>query len=569
MNVENCTPAPGRLNYVPGVIVLVGPPDQLNQFERAVATEREFRQVFRGSFPQQEKFPTEPPIYYFNKRTWKAVSLDQPQNQQKALEVEYSEKLDETPNQAEISRITKVTAVAPSDKANPARFAAPQIQPEARRYKLIEGLEALSVTVALLRLFEQEKARFNSIDVSVDSIFHVTPGGEWGNSPTLREPPRALFGPNFNEKSFGEQACFERIHFNDVKQTFSENPRLPYPQGEGVTIAIIDSSPALKQVSGKLIDFWIDLSSPNSRFARPLPDETDPVALPSPLVKSLSNHRRVLKNRTMFPANRGVKLEHPLEMERFHGLMVASLIRYLAPKATIVLIKVMNDDGEGEGFAIQHALKLVGNYRENRRTVNGRRIIEDKVVINLSLGARGLNAEEVEAPYMLNICDWLCRNGAIMAVATGNDSWENHPLNPEEPAAYGYFADTEATDRNLVCVAATDGNPHPTRYAWFSNQSDLGAPGHDLVLDLGVDTNATGLSNAFRYVEWSGSSFATPLVSGGAAMLLGAGLKPEEVKMRLWSTATPPEDWNCVREINLANAFAELSFLAGEPLGRE
>jgi subtilisin family serine protease len=61
-----------------------------------------------------------------------------------------------------------------------------------------------------------------------------------------------------------------------------------------------------------------------------------------------------------------------------------------------------------------------------------------------------------------------------------------------------------------------------------------------------------------RFVQWSGSSFAAPIVAASAAALLGASptLATDKVKEALWRTATPPTDWNGVPEVNLGKALA-------------
>jgi subtilisin family serine protease len=333
------------------------------------------------------------------------------------------------------------------------------------------------------------------------------------------------------------------------------------PTGKGVTVVVVDNSPEVNKVCHKTIDFWLDLSNLNASVPSPIPEkEATKTEFKIPALSNVPEFTVGDRNREL--NGNALKIE---DIQPFHGLMIATLIRQIAPDATIVLVRVLDKDGEAAGTTVTRALEVVQYLKEGKVEANGRRIVEDKVVVNLSFGLFRSQAEGVDATYMLATCDHFCANpdgssngspDTLIVACSGNDSFELHPQNPEEPAAYGYFADTHATNTNLIAVAATaekQGN-----YAWFSNQSNIGAPGLDLILDLGKYTKfADHLS---RYVIWSGTSFATPLVAGSAAVLLSAPKAPaaNQIKGLLWQNATPPEDWNGVPEVNLKKTLAAL-----------
>jgi subtilase family protein len=113
----------------------------------------------------------------------------------------------------------------------------------------------------------------------------------------------------------------------------------------------------------------------------------------------------------------------------------------------------------------------------------------------------------------------------LFVVAAGNDSTsDDNAATASYPCAYDL--------PNIVCVAATN---NWDQLAWFSNYGvrsvDIAAPGEDV-----YSTVRCG-----GYDFMSGTSMATPEVSGAAALVLAQdpSLTPEQVRARLMTTVDP------------------------------
>jgi subtilisin family serine protease len=162
-----------------------------------------------------------------------------------------------------------------------------------------------------------------------------------------------------------------------------------------------------------------------------------------------------------------------------HGTMVAGIVHLVAPTARIMPLKAFAADGTSRTFDIVRAIYYAVDH--------GAR------VINMSFSA------STTSPEIARAINYATDRGVICVASVGN-------LGREVVVYPGGF-------RNVVGVASTNSANPPVRSS-FSNYGDslvsLAAPGE------GIITTYPGGGYA---AAW-GTSFSTPIVAGGAALLL-------------------------------------------------
>jgi len=203
------------------------------------------------------------------------------------------------------------------------------------------------------------------------------------------------------------------------------------------------------------------------------------------------------------------------------GWMSKGVLAGMAPQANLYIVKVLNEKGEGD---IRQILEGVRWVKSNSKKLGIR-------IVNLSVGAKsGIDREKEE--WLLEAVEQLWDMGLVVVVSAGNQG-------PGE----GTVA-IPGTSRKVITVGASQEGKEaacsgrgPTGECVV--KPDVMAPGYQII----SCNNAPGSAGKFYTIK-SGTSMATPVVSGAIAVLLSKypDMSNVEVKMRLRQTCRKQPD---------------------------
>ena len=183
-----------------------------------------------------------------------------------------------------------------------------------------------------------------------------------------------------------------------------------------------------------------------------------------------------------------------------HGTGVASIIARIAPNTRFFDVRVLGGNNRGSGDALMAGF--------------GYAVDSEAGLLNMSLAA-----SEKFVPRMNVICETAYRKGTTVVA-----SRRNMPLQDDGfPAAL------------IPCVGVDNAGAGPeARWRYQNEIIEYAAHG----VDVPVAAYGGG------YTSFTGTSFATPIMCGFVALLLGAypGLRPFEVKAILKAMAGQDED---------------------------
>lgn len=204
-----------------------------------------------------------------------------------------------------------------------------------------------------------------------------------------------------------------------------------------------------------------------------------------------------------------------------HGTHVAGIIggngylssgKYMgvAPKCNIVAVKVLNNKGDGN---MEHVMKGLDWILRNRYKYGIR-------VVNFSVGSVKGKEYGEDSDFVKKV-EQLWDAGMVVFAAAGNGG--------PKPGSIG----APGNSRKIITIGSSDATSiysgvGPTLAC--IKKPDIVAPGAHI-----ISTGTTG-----KYVEKSGTSMSTPIVSGAAALLLSCypSMTNLEVKIRMKNTAT-------------------------------
>ncbi|HME08009.1 MAG TPA: S8 family peptidase [Bryobacteraceae bacterium] len=236
------------------------------------------------------------------------------------------------------------------------------------------------------------------------------------------------------------------------------------------------------------------------------------------------------------------------------GLQYTHTFRGLAPSAQIVNLKVLNANGAGTDSAV---IAAIGRAIQLKSTYNIR-------VLNLSLGRPVFESFRLDPLCQAVEAAW--KAGIVVVVAAGNDGRNNtygnngygtinSPGNDPCVITVGAMK-TEGTYPSGDDLIASYSSKGPTLFDHVV-KPDLVAPGNRVISDVDSKSelakhyngnliqkayysSSPGKSDSKLYFRLSGTSMATPVVSGSAILMLQQSpqLSPDSVKARMMKTAT-------------------------------
>lgn len=339
----------------------------------------------------------------------------------------------------------------------------------ARRLMAWANAEKLNVTV------EPNVIIGNPFDYESDPFDYESDPFDYESDPFDYESDSRTYAiPVGTDPATGAEAFWLQKPLVQIGLTNSEGQRLAEleaHQGEGVLVGVFDTLPV-----GNVTEPWLTLHP----MAEPLTAETG---------RDLSDH----------------------------GLLIASLIHAIAPKAQVHLYEVMASDGYGDLAALLSGISAFIAMAAGR-----------PAVLNLSLGS----LTNDPSPALYDMLKSATDQGMVVCAAAGNRGQsarkESGVPQAQIPAAYP----------NVIAVSAC--TLAGTR-ATYSHRGDLAAPGGE---DLGnrgpgdaEDMIGRGASDPAGTVSGyvamdAGTSFSTPLAAGAAALVAaqlvaeGAALGP-------------------------------------------
>lgn len=238
-----------------------------------------------------------------------------------------------------------------------------------------------------------------------------------------------------------------------------------------------------------------------------------------------------------------------------HGTHVAGLAAStymgVAPKAKILPIKVLSADGRGDLGTISAGILYAID--------NGAHII------NMSLGGSGASRASSEVKKIIKNVQVAKTKDVLMISAAGNGGSDGigdcNDITPVYPA--------NLDEGNMISVASVDRYNNLADYSNYGGATvHVAAPGGDYFTGGLVSTDLPYCSgpcsdNNVPYVSMMGTSMATPVVAGMAAVLKSKNMNNyATIKSAIMNTSIPEENLQDLvisgGVVNLQNAFNSL-----------
>ncbi len=178
-----------------------------------------------------------------------------------------------------------------------------------------------------------------------------------------------------------------------------------------------------------------------------------------------------------------------------HGTGVADVIVQVAPKVTILPLRVLGPDGSGDTTDVVAAIDYA--------------IQQGAQVINLSLGT------DTDEETLKDLVKYAKKQEVLVVASAGNNGQESILF----PARY---------NSEVLSIGSVNRDDELSPFSAYGKELSLTAPGEFIY--TATPDNSVGY--------WSGTSFAAPIVTGAAALALGErasypGVKPKDLNKKL------------------------------------
>ncbi len=195
-----------------------------------------------------------------------------------------------------------------------------------------------------------------------------------------------------------------------------------------------------------------------------------------------------------------------------NGIMSNGILAGLAPETDIIAVKVLDKNGEGKVEKILQGLEWIRNNHKKYRIR----------IVNVSVGAKkeiGIYKEK----KLIEAVEQLWNEGLVVVVSAGNQG-------PKEGSIT-----VPGTSRKVITVGSIESEGKkcncsgrgPTEACVI--KPDILAPGYGII-SCSHDYEYSGA----YYTVKSGTSMATPMVSGAIAILLSKYPQLTNVEIKLW-----------------------------------
>ncbi len=218
-----------------------------------------------------------------------------------------------------------------------------------------------------------------------------------------------------------------------------------------------------------------------------------------------------------------------------HGTHVAGIVAQAAPDARIMPVKVLDAVGHADLSTISAGVRWAADHGAQ--------------VINLSVDESGVLAQVQKEGSLNDAARYANSRGSVVISAAGNDATHLQVYRSGIP---------------VITVAAVDSSSRPASFTNWGGSAEVAGPGVDIWSTAPTAPTTLFPQGTDGTGSLSGTSMATPFVSGVAAVLRGHGATAAATEQALLSTARPVPGTSVLGH-GLVDAPAALSYAAAHP----